>query len=79
MGAPGEMAGDTQFLLPAPSTIVSYRHAKSRLLAYHTFMTLLEAGIGFVLGSFFRDFDRRSLFSGFALEGDVLPLCHHSE
>jgi NitT/TauT family transport system permease protein len=41
-----------KFLLPAPSTIVAYIITKSRLLAFHTSMTLLEAGIGFLLGSF---------------------------
>src|SRR4030043_908404 len=41
-----------RFLLPAPSTILSYIIAKSRLLALHTLMTLLEAGAGFVIGSF---------------------------
>jgi len=41
-----------KFLLPAPSTIVSYMVAKSRLLASHTTMTLLEAGVGFIIGSF---------------------------
>ncbi len=41
-----------KFLLPAPSTILSYAIAKSRLLALHTSMTFLEAGLGFVIGSF---------------------------
>ena len=40
-----------RFLLPAPSTIVSYMIAKSRLLVSHTTMTLLEAGTGFIIGS----------------------------
>ena len=42
-----------KFLLPAPTAILSYAISKSRLLAFHTSMTLLEAGIGFILGSFF--------------------------
>jgi len=41
-----------KFLLPAPSTILSYIIAKHRLLALHTSMTFLEAGMGFVIGSF---------------------------
>ena len=41
-----------KFLLPAPTTIISYIIAKSQLLAFHTIMTLLEAGFGFVIGSF---------------------------
>jgi len=41
-----------RFLLPAPSTILSYIIAKSRFLALHTSMTFLEAGMGFVIGSF---------------------------
>lgn len=40
-----------KFLLPAPSTLVSYILAKSHLLAFHTSMTLLEAGTGFIIGS----------------------------
>jgi len=40
-----------KFLLPAPSTLVSYVVAKSQLLALHSSMTLLEAGTGFILGS----------------------------
>ena len=40
-----------KFLLPAPTTIVSYIIAKSQLLATHTAMTLLEAGVGFMIGS----------------------------
>ena len=39
-----------KFLLPAPTTIVSYIIAKSRLLATHTTMTLFEAGAGFLIG-----------------------------
>ncbi|OGP74866.1 MAG: hypothetical protein A2V86_18125 [Deltaproteobacteria bacterium RBG_16_49_23] len=41
-----------RFLLPAPSTILSYIIAKSGLLALHSSMTLLEAGLGFIIGSF---------------------------
>jgi NitT/TauT family transport system permease protein len=41
-----------KFLLPTPLTIVSYMIAKSRLLASHTTMTLLESGVGFIIGSF---------------------------
>jgi NitT/TauT family transport system permease protein len=41
-----------KFLLPAPSMILSYMIAKSSLLALHSSMTLLEAGMGFVIGSF---------------------------
>jgi NitT/TauT family transport system permease protein len=40
-----------KFLLPAPSAIISYAIAKSHLFAFHTGMTLLEAGTGFILGS----------------------------
>jgi NitT/TauT family transport system permease protein len=40
-----------KFLLPAPSTIFSYLVAKANLFAFHTGMTLLEAGAGFVIGS----------------------------
>ncbi|HSB05454.1 MAG TPA: ABC transporter permease [Thermodesulfobacteriota bacterium] len=40
-----------KFLLPAPSIIVSYIIAKSELFAFHTSMTLLEAGTGFIIGS----------------------------
>ena len=40
-----------KFLLPAPATIISYIIAKSQLLAFHTIMTLLEAGFGFVIGA----------------------------
>src|SRR4030042_6387404 len=41
-----------KFLLPTPSTIISYIIAKFQLLASHTLMTFLEAGIGFIVGSF---------------------------
>ena len=41
-----------KFLLPTPSTILTYDIAKSKLLALHTLMTFFEAGIGFVIGSF---------------------------
>jgi len=41
-----------KFLLPAPTTIVSYVYAKSHLLALHTAMTFIEAGLGFLIGSF---------------------------
>ena len=34
-----------RFLLPAPTTIVSYVYAKAELLALHTAMTLIEAGV----------------------------------
>jgi NitT/TauT family transport system permease protein len=44
--------GIPKFLLPAPSTILSYIFAKFRLLSIHTSITLLEAGIGFLIGSF---------------------------
>jgi NitT/TauT family transport system permease protein len=40
-----------RFLLPTPTAIVSYMIAKSQLLASHTLMTFLEAGVGFVVGS----------------------------
>ena len=40
-----------KFLLPTPSTIISYIIAKFQLLANHTLMTLLEAGVGFIVGS----------------------------
>jgi NitT/TauT family transport system permease protein len=40
-----------KFLLPAPTTILSYVVAKSSLLAVHTGMTFLEAGAGFIIGS----------------------------
>jgi len=40
-----------KFLLPTPSAIVSYIIAKSSLFAFHTSMTLLEAGTGFLIGS----------------------------
>ncbi len=40
-----------KFLLPAPTTIVSYMYAKSHLFAFHSGMTLLEAGTGFIIGS----------------------------
>ncbi len=41
-----------KFLLPAPTAIVSYVYTKAGLLAVHTAMTLIEAGLGFVIGSF---------------------------
>ena len=41
-----------KFLLPTPSTILSYMVAKFQLLANHTLMTFLEAGIVFIVGSF---------------------------
>jgi len=40
-----------KFLLPTPSTILAYAIVKSKLLASHTLMTFLEAGIGFIIGS----------------------------
>ena len=40
-----------KFLLPTPSTILSYTIAKSHLFAFHTSTTLLEAGTGFIIGS----------------------------
>jgi len=40
-----------KFLVPAPTTIVSYIFAKYRLFAFHMGMTLLEAGTGFVIGA----------------------------
>ncbi len=40
-----------KFLLPAPTTIISYIFAKFQLLANHTLMTFLEAATGFVVGS----------------------------
>ncbi len=40
-----------KYLLPAPTTIASYITAKFPLLAHHTLMTFLEAGVGFVVGS----------------------------
>ena len=53
-----------KFLLPAPSTIVSYTIAKSHLFAFHTSMTLLEAGTGFIIGSSDGHSDCRSSSSG---------------
>jgi len=41
-----------KFLLPTPSTILAYVVLKFKLLATHTLMTFLEAGIGFLIGSF---------------------------
>ena len=41
-----------RFLLPTPTAIIAYMIAKFRLLATHTGMTLLEAGVGFLVGSF---------------------------
>jgi NitT/TauT family transport system permease protein len=40
-----------KFLLPAPTTIISYMVAKWHLLLSHTAMTFLEAGVGFTIGS----------------------------
>ena len=40
-----------KYLLPTPTAITSYMIAKFQLLASHTLMTLLEAGVGFVVGS----------------------------
>jgi NitT/TauT family transport system permease protein len=40
-----------KFLLPAPTTILSYGFAKWGLLGSHTSVTLMEAGLGFVIGS----------------------------
>jgi NitT/TauT family transport system permease protein len=40
-----------KFLLPTPSTIVSYIITKSHLFAFHTSTTFLEASTGFVIGS----------------------------
>jgi NitT/TauT family transport system permease protein len=40
-----------RYLLPTPTAIVTYIIAKFHLLASHTLMTLLEAGIGFIVGS----------------------------
>ena len=40
-----------KYLLPTPTTITSYILAKLPLLASHTLMTLLEAGVGFIVGS----------------------------
>ena len=40
-----------KFLLPAPTTIVSYIIAKYPLFGFHMGMTLLEAGTGFVIGA----------------------------
>jgi NitT/TauT family transport system permease protein len=39
-----------KFLLPAPTTIVSYIFAKYQLFGFHMGMTLVEAGTGFVIG-----------------------------
>jgi NitT/TauT family transport system permease protein len=41
-----------KFLLPTPSAILSYIIFKFQLLANHTLMTFMEAGIGFIIGSF---------------------------
>ncbi len=41
-----------KFLLPAPSTILFYVIGKHPLLFQHTLMTFVEAGLGFVIGSF---------------------------
>ena len=40
-----------KYLLPTPTTITSYIITKFQLLASHTLMTLLEAGVGFIVGS----------------------------
>jgi NitT/TauT family transport system permease protein len=40
-----------KYLLPTPTAITSYIIAKFQLLASHTLMTLLEAGVGFIVGS----------------------------
>jgi len=40
-----------KYLLPTPTAITSYIIAKFQLLASHTLMTLLEASVGFVVGS----------------------------
>jgi len=40
-----------KYLLPTPTAIAAYIIAKFQLLASHTLMTLLEAGIGFIVGS----------------------------
>ncbi len=41
-----------KYLLPTPTLIISYIVARFQLLASHTLMTLLEAGVGFLVGSF---------------------------
>ncbi len=41
-----------KFLLPTPSTILFYVIVKYQLLFQHTLMTFVEAGLGFVIGSF---------------------------
>jgi NitT/TauT family transport system permease protein len=40
-----------KFLLPAPSAILAFVVAKYSFLAFHTGMTLAEAGLGFLAGS----------------------------
>ena len=40
-----------KYLLPAPTTILSYMITRFHLLASHALMTLLEAGVGFIVGS----------------------------
>ena len=40
-----------KYLLPTPTIIASYIIARFQLLASHTSMTLLEAGVGFIVGS----------------------------
>jgi len=40
-----------KYLLPTPTVIASYFVSRFHLLASHTLMTLLEAGIGFIVGS----------------------------
>jgi len=40
-----------KYLLPTPTVIISYIISKFQLLASHTFMTFMEAGAGFVIGS----------------------------
>ncbi len=39
-----------KFLLPAPTTIVTYIFGKYRLFGFHMAMTLIEAGTGFIIG-----------------------------
>jgi NitT/TauT family transport system permease protein len=40
-----------RYLLPTPTAITYYMIAKFQLLASHTLRTLLEAGVGFIVGS----------------------------
>jgi len=51
MGTSGQGLEIPRYLLPTPTTIASYIFVKFQLLASHTLMTLLEAGIGFIVGS----------------------------